>query len=163
VREADHEQSFMLKRRDVLKGGGALVVSFSLGGPLSEALAQGVPAAKPLTLEQVDSFIAIDPKGMVTCYSGKVDLGTGVRTALTQIVAEELDVPLRAVTVIQGDTALTPDQNVTFGSLSLQIGGMQVRQACAAAKIALFEEAAKRLGAKPEDLTVSDGVISAGG
>jgi nicotinate dehydrogenase subunit B len=154
---------FTPKRRDVLKGGGALIVSFSLARPLGEALAQGTTATKPVALDQVDSFIAIDPKGMVTCYSGKVDLGTGVRTALAQIVAEELDVPLRAVNVIQGDTALTPDQNVTFGSLSIQIGGMQVRQACAAAKVALFEEAAKRLGAKPEDLTVADGVISGGG
>ena len=98
---------------------------------------------------------------MVTIYSGKVDLGTGIRTALVQIAADELDVPLRAVTIVQGDTLLTPDQNVTFGSLSIQVGGMQLRQACAAARKALTEEAAKKLGTT--DLTVTDGVISGGG
>ncbi|MGP0092640.1 MAG: molybdopterin cofactor-binding domain-containing protein [Xanthobacteraceae bacterium] len=147
-------------RRDVLRGGGALVVGFSLARSIDSVLAQG-DAAKPVALDQVDSFLAIDAKGAVTVYSGKVDLGTGVRTALTQIAAEELDVPLASVTVVQGDTALTPDQNTTFGSLSIQIGGMQLRQACAAARNALFEDAAKRLGVAREDLTAADGVISA--
>ncbi len=148
-------------RRDVLKGGGALVVSFSLAGALGEALAQGA-AAKPLALTEVDSFLAIDPKGMVTLYTGKVDLGTGVSTALPQMVAEELDVPLRVIKLIQGDTALTPEQGSTWGSLTIQIGGMQLRNAAATARAALLDEAAKRLGAKKEDLKVVDGVVSAG-
>src|SRR6266480_6777448 len=148
-------------RRDILKGSGALVVSFSLTGALDESLAQGT-ASKPLALTEVDSFLAIDPKGVVTVYSGKVDLGTGVATALPQIVAEELDVPLRMIKLIQGDTALTPDQGTTWGSLSIQLGGMQLRNAAATAKAALLEEAAKRLDAKKEDLKVVDGVVSAG-
>jgi nicotinate dehydrogenase subunit B len=101
-------------RRDLLKGTGALVVSFSLVGTLDQTLAQG---AKPLALTEVDSFLAIDAKGEVTLYTGKVDLGTGVATALPQIVAEELDVPLNRIKLIQGDTALTPDQGTTWGSL----------------------------------------------
>ena len=68
---------------------------------------------------------------MVTIYSGKVELGTGMRTALTQIAADELDVPIANVDTIQGHTALTPDQGVTFGSLSIQVGGVQIRQAAA--------------------------------
>ncbi len=148
-------------RRDLLKGGGALVVSFSLAGTLDEAAAQGA-AAKPLALTEVDSFLAIDPKGVVTVYSGKVDLGTGVATALPQMVAEELDVPLGMIRLVQGDTALTPEQGSTWGSLSIQIGGMQLRNAAATAKAALLEEAAKRLGAKKDDLKVADGVVSAG-
>src|SRR6266849_4421284 len=148
-------------RRDLLKGGGALVVSFSLAGTLDEAAAQGA-AAKPLALTEVDSFLAIDPKGIVTVYSGKVDLGTGVATALPQMVAEELDVPLGMIRLVQGDTALTPEQGSTWGSLSIQIGGMQLRNAAATAKAALLEEAGKRLGAKKEDLKVADGVVSAG-
>ena len=146
-------------RRDVLKGGGALVVSFSLAGAPREAIAQG---AKPVTTTEVDSFLAIDAKGMVTVYSGKVDLGTGIATALPQMVAEELDVPLPRIKLIQGDTALTPDQGTTWGSLSIQIGGMQLRNAAATAKAALLDEAAKRLGAKKEELRVADGVVSAG-
>src|SRR2546425_10629446 len=140
-------------RRDVLKGGGALVVSFSLTGALGEALAQG---AKSLALTEVDSFLAIDAAGLVTLYSGKVDLGTGVATALPQMVADELDVPLDQVKLVQGDTALTPDQGTTWGSLSIQIGGMQLRNAAATAKAALLDEAAKRLGAKQDELKVVD-------
>src|SRR5262249_60059391 len=73
-------------RRSVLRGGGALVVSFSLDSYISEALAQGAaPPAKPLALTEVDSYLVIDAKGAVTLYSGKVDLGTGLETALSPI------------------------------------------------------------------------------
>ena len=75
---------FIPSRRDVLKSSGALVVSFSFGGPAREALAEDAVAPKPVALTALDSFLAIDSAGAVTIYSGKVDLGTGVRTALTQ-------------------------------------------------------------------------------
>ena len=150
-------------RRDMLKGGGALVVAFSFAGPIAEALAQGAAAAKPVALTEVDSFLSIDPKGLVTCYSGKVDLGTGIDTALRQIVAEELDVPLERVNLITGDTALTPEQGSTWGSLSIQVGGVQIRNAAATARDALLDEAAKRIGVAKTDLTIADGVISGGG
>ena len=66
------------------------------------------PAEKSVDADEVGSFIAIDGNGQVTLYSGKVELGTGVLTAITQIAAEELSVPFGRVTIIQGDTALTP-------------------------------------------------------
>ncbi len=150
-------------RRDMLKGGGALVVSFSLAPQLRAARAQGALAAKPVVLTEVDSFLSIDAKGLVKVYSGKVDLGTGVATALRQIVAEELDVPLASVDLVQGDSMLTPDQGKTWGSLTIQIGGMQLRNAAATAKGALIDEAAKRLGVEKAALRVSDGVVTAGG
>jgi nicotinate dehydrogenase subunit B len=152
---------FIPSRRDVLKSGGALIVSFSFADAIGEALAQG--GTKPLALTEVDAFLAIDAQGLVTVYSGKVDLGTGVSTALSQIVADELDVPLSRIKLIQGDTALTPDQGTTWASLTVQLGGMQLRNAAATARIALFEEASKRLGVKPEDLKVADGVVGGGG
>jgi nicotinate dehydrogenase subunit B len=155
-------QHFNPSRRDILRGGGALVVSFSLASPMLEALAQAGPAPKPLVLTEVDAFLAIDSKGMCTVYSGKVDLGTGVATALRQMAAEELDLPLDRVDLLQGDTALTPDQGTTWGSLSIQVGGVQIRQASAAARAALLDQAAKRLGAPRESLTVADGAISDG-
>jgi CO/xanthine dehydrogenase Mo-binding subunit len=161
MREGEAAMNIRASRRGLLKGGGALVVSFSLAGIIGETRAQGA-GTKPLALTEVDSFLAIDSKGKVTVYSGKVDLGTGVDTALRQIVAEELDVPLRVIDLIQGDTALTPEQGTTWGSLSIQIGGMQLRNAAATAKSALLEEASKRLAAKKEDLKVADGVISVG-
>ncbi len=152
-------------RREVLKAG-SLVVAFSLTGGAGIALAQqqkaAVPAAlaKPLMLTEVDSFLTIDADGAVTVYSGKVDLGTGVKTALTQIVADELDVPMSSVRIVQGDTLTTPDQGPTFGSLSIQIGGMQIRNAAALARTALLEAAAKRLNAKPEELSIENGVVT---
>src|SRR3954469_5823591 len=124
-----------ISRRDFLKTGGSLVVVFSLPGLVKHAivdstLADGA-ADKPVSLDRVESFLSIVADGKVTCYSGKVDLGTGVRTALMQIVADELTVPLERVELITGDTLLTPDQGPTYGSLAIQIGGMQIRQAAA--------------------------------
>jgi nicotinate dehydrogenase subunit B len=150
---------FNPSRRDLLKGGGALIVSFSLGG---ESLAQQAAAQRPLSIAEVDAFLAIDARGRVTVYSGKVDLGTGVRTALAQMAAEELDVPFGNVRIVEGDTALTPDQGTTWGSLTIQLGGVQIRNAAATARAALIEQAAKRLDAKPEELSVTNGVIRAG-
>jgi nicotinate dehydrogenase subunit B len=149
--------NIQISRRDALLGSGALIVSFSLAGSIGNAQA----GAKPLALTEVDSFLAIDKAGNVTVYSGKVDLGTGVTTALRQIVAEELDVPIGRIELIEGDTLLTPDQGTTWGSLTIQLGGMQLRQASAAARQALTAEAARKFGT--DQLTVTDGVISGGG
>lgn len=150
-------------RRDFLKGTGILIVSFSLPSPFNAAFAQsGTPAntnTKTVALDDVDAFLAIDSSGGVTLYSGKVDLGTGIGTAVTQIVAEELDVPFARVHVIEGDTALTPAQGKTWGSLSIQNGGMQIRQAAATARHALLQEAAKQLGVPAEDLIVEQGTV----
>jgi CO/xanthine dehydrogenase Mo-binding subunit len=154
---------FIPSRRHLLLGGGALVVSFSFAGSSGPAFAQAGAAAKTVAKDEVDAFLAIDTKGMVTVYSGKVDLGTGVPTALAQIVAEELDVALAKVDVITGDTALTPDQGTTSGSFSIQNGGVQLRQAAATARNALLIEAAKRLGVGKDDLTVVDGAIGKSG
>jgi CO/xanthine dehydrogenase Mo-binding subunit len=156
-------EHFIPSRRDFLKSGGALVVGFSFAGHSIAAFAEDSTATKPLALTSVDTFLAIDSASMVTVYSGKVDLGTGVQTALSQIVAEELDVPFRNVKIVQGDTALTPDQGPTFGSLSIQIGGVQIRNAAAMARNALFELSATRLGVKADELTITDGVVSGGG
>ena len=153
----------LASRREVLKGG-ALVVSFSwLGLPVGSVSQSAPEAGKPLALNEVDTFLSIDAKGLVTVFSGKVDLGTGVRTALTQIAADELDVPLNSVTIVQGDTALTPDQGPTFGSLSIQIGGTQIRNAAAAVRHALLELARVKLGVTLGDMTVQDGIVSGGG
>uniref|UniRef100_UPI00131E60A0 molybdopterin cofactor-binding domain-containing protein n=1 Tax=Beijerinckia sp. L45 TaxID=1641855 RepID=UPI00131E60A0 len=149
-----------IDRRSFLASTGSLVVAFAL--PPAASLADPLaPPSKTVAPDQVDGFIAIDAKGLVTLYSGKVDLGTGVRTAMTQIVAEELDVPMDRVTVIQGDTALTPDQGTSSGSLSIQKGGVQIRQAAATARASLLQMAATTLGAAPADLTIADGIITA--
>jgi nicotinate dehydrogenase subunit B len=147
-------------RRNFLKGAGALIVSFSVSGS-NPAFAQGAATAKTVSPDEVDGFLKIAHDGAVTLYSGKVDLGTGVRTAMTQIVAEELDVPLRAVGVIEGDTLLTPDQGTSSGSNSIQFGGVQIRQAAATARQALLQQAALALKVDASDLTVANGVVTA--
>jgi CO/xanthine dehydrogenase Mo-binding subunit len=156
------EDPISATRRDFFKTGGALVVTFSLGacttGP--RVAADQIAPPKTVALDQVDGFLAIDAKGHITVYSGKVDLGTGIQTAMTQIAAEELSVPLDHVTVIQGDTLLTPDQGVTFGSLSIQSGGMQIRQAAATARHALLAEGAAKLGVDKDTVAVRDGVVA---
>ena len=148
-----------ISRRETLLGSGALIVSFSLAGVAKEAIAQS--GAKPLVLTEVDSFLAIDKSGKVVVYSGKVELGTGVYTALQQIVADEIDVPMSRIEMIQGDTLLTPNQGPTWGSVTVQVGGMQLRQAAASARQVLLAEAAQKLGT--DQLTIADGVISGGG
>src|SRR5512143_517563 len=112
---------------------------------------------------QVDDWIAIEPDGAVTVFSGKVELGTGVKTALAQIVAEELDVPFDRIQMVMGDTALTPDEGYTAGSSTIRFGGFALRQASAEAHLALLELAADRLDAVIEELVVRAGVISVGG
>jgi len=148
-------------RRDFLKTSGALVVTFSLDHSLAHAAEKGKSRpAKTVAADQVDGFVAIDAKGNVTVFSGKVDLGTGVYTALTQIAADELYVSFEQVKIVQGDTALTPDQGNTWGSLTIQAGGVQIRQACATAREALLDQAAAKLGAARNELAVRDGIIS---
>ncbi|MCC7274194.1 MAG: xanthine dehydrogenase family protein molybdopterin-binding subunit [Alphaproteobacteria bacterium] len=151
-------------RRGFLATSGAIVVSFAAA---PAAAAMRPPAARPaaeahfktVALDQVDGFVAVDAAGNVTIFSGKVDLGTGVRTAITQIAAEELSVPLDRVRVVQGDTALTPDQGITWGSLTIQVGGMQIRQACATARELLVGRAAERLAVAREELTTRNGAV----
>jgi len=146
-------------RRQFLTASGALIVGFSVVRRIPPAFAQAAAGAKTVAAGEVDAFLAIAEDGVVSVYTGKVDLGTGVNTALSQIAAEELDVPLERVRLISGDTALTPDQGPTWGSLSVQVGGAQIRQAAATARRALLELAARRLGAAPGDLEVRYGVV----
>src|SRR5690349_17453189 len=99
-----------LSRRGILKmAAGALVVRFALGQSSSDA-------SKPLNPADVDSFIAVHADGSVTIYTSKVDVGTGLATAYRQTAAEELGIPVERFTVIEGDTALTPDHGGTGGS-----------------------------------------------
>src|ERR1700682_2139623 len=106
-----------LSRREFLKLGG-LVVSFAVPVRLAFAENVALPAsattAKTVAPDQVDGYLAVDRQGKVTVYSGKLDLGPGVRTAIAQIAAEELDVAIARISVIQGDTLLTPDQGPTY-------------------------------------------------
>ncbi|HEY1374550.1 MAG TPA: molybdopterin cofactor-binding domain-containing protein [Candidatus Binatia bacterium] len=151
-----------LSRRELLKAGGALIVSFNLFPSLDlfagEAQAPGMPDPT-----QLDSWIAVAKDGTVTVFTSKVELGTGIKTALAQIAAEELDVPLGRVRVDMGDTDKTIDQATTSGSRTIERAGPQIRQAAAAARKELLRLASERLSAPAEKLTVKDGVVSIAG
>ena len=107
----------LLSRRDLLRGAGCLIVGFSAAGRI---LAPGPAAAQDSGVpgDQLDSWIAIGQQGRVTAYTGKCELGQGLYTAQTQLIAEELAVPIDRVILIQCDTARTPDQGTTSGSQS---------------------------------------------
>ena len=143
-------------RRTFLKGTGALIVGFTL---IPSAARAQAARAKTVNAEEVDAYLAIGADGRVTVYTGKVDLGTGTRTALRQLAAEELDVRLNRIDLIEGDTALTPDQGATWGSLTISHGGLSIRQAAATARRELVVRAAQRLGLATDNLDVKDGVI----
>lgn len=157
----------VMTRRELLgaglRMGGALVVGFSLTGAAASACAAGAPSSgKAKDFGRVEAWLAVDRAGRVTLYSGHVELGTGVETAFTQMVAEELDVPVSAITVVQGDTLLTPDQGPTWGSLSVQVAGQQLRKAAACARRALLQRAARQLGVEASGLVVKDGMVTGG-
>nr|WP_315262738.1 molybdopterin cofactor-binding domain-containing protein [uncultured Limnohabitans sp.] len=148
-----------MQRRQFLQAGSGLVVSFSFAVP-SLGLAQADASAKSMVKTQVAAWLGVGADGRVTVYSGKVDLGTGVRTALMQMVAEELDVNFNRIDMVMGDTLTTLDQGQSAGSLSLQNGGSTLRQAAASARQALLASAAARWQVNASDLVVSDGVIA---
>lgn len=149
-----------VSRRDFLKSTGVLVVGFSfIGARVLDASTGAMPSAAP-PASQLDSWLAIGADNSITVFCGKVELGTGVSTALRQIVAEELDAPFERITWIQGDSDRTVDQGSTVGSQSVKRGGAQLRQAAAEARAALLELASAKLGAPAASLVVADGVIS---
>jgi CO/xanthine dehydrogenase Mo-binding subunit len=159
------EDSPALSRRAMLIGTGALVVS--VGAPLGldaltgidAALAQG--ARPPLLPDQLSSYIAVNADGSVSAFFGKMDMGQGLFVAIGQMVAEELDVPFKAVTVHMGDTASSVNQGGASGSTGIQYGGRQMRIAAAEARRVLVEMAAGKLGLPEDQLTVTDGVVHA--
>ena len=110
-----------------------------------------------------ETFLLIDETGTVTGFHGHVDLGTGLRTALTQIIAEELDVLPDQVRLVMGDTRTTPNQGPTIASESIQVAAVPLRRAAAQARAILLSHAAEIWQCRPDELTVVDGrVIQAG-
>jgi nicotinate dehydrogenase subunit B len=154
-----------VSRRSLLKAGGALVVS--IGTPVAldtvlgigDAFAQGTKP--PLAPDQLSSYIAVSADGTVSAFFGKMDMGQGLFVAIGQMVAEELDVPFKAVTVIMGDTATSVNQGGASGSTGIQNGGKQMRMAAAEARRVLVDMAAAKLALPFEALTVTDGVVHA--
>ena len=146
-------------RREFTAGIGAIVVAFSIDPKL--ALTQQA-APLPGSLAQnrmLDAWIRINTDGTATIFPGKVELGQGIITALTQIAAEELDLSLGRVRVLTTDTSYSPNEGVTSGSQSIEYGGTALRLASAEVRGILLDLAAKRFGVSADTLTVADGTI----
>ena len=142
-----------ISRRGILKmAAGALVVRFALGQSTGDA-------SKSLDPSEVDSFIAIHADGSVTIYTSKVDVGTGLATAFRQTAAEELGIPVERFTVIEGDTALTPNHGGTGGSSGIPRGAADIRRAAATARQALLDLGAKQLNQPAAELTIAGGDV----
>jgi len=149
-----------MKRRTLLKGSGALIVSFAL--TRSELFGQAVATLVGNPSKEVDGWLAIAADGSVTAFTGKCELGQGLYTAQTQLVAEELCVPIDRVKLIQCQTGTTPDQGVTSGAQShpQNFNHSNLALAGATAREALLLMASKHLGAPVDQLSVRDGVVS---
>src|SRR6267154_2255925 len=103
---------------------------------------------------RLSQWLRVHRDGTVSIYSGKVEIGQGILTALAQIAAEELGIALERIRMVAADTSVSPDEGVTSGSLSIQDSGAALRRACAHARALLLERAAERLGASVGDLKV---------
>ncbi|MGZ8262970.1 MAG: molybdopterin cofactor-binding domain-containing protein [Burkholderiales bacterium] len=151
-------------RRRFLQSAGALVVAFSWAAPSTLAQQTQKPRL-PGSLQSnrmLDGWLRIKADGSVTVFTGKVELGQGILTALAQIASDELDVAYDRIQMVSADTSRSPDEGMTAGSLSVENSGTALRYACAEARALLVAAASKRLGVPVEQLTVAEGVVSAG-
>lgn len=156
-----------LSRRAVLRGTGALILAFSLSGRAfaqtetgaSATPLRGLPGSLDAT-PRLDAWIRIAPDGNATIFTGKAELGQGIRTALLQVAAEELKLPLSRLDLITADTGRTPNEGYTAASHSVQDSGTAIRNAAAQVREILIGEAARRSGVSRADLTARDGVVT---
>ena len=159
-----HEKEF--SRKTFLKGGGALVVGFSMLGALGgKASAADSPFASnaPTDLSQVDSFIVIHADNTASIMTGGGEHGTGTSTGWLMLAGEELDMDMSQLTFVNVDTRITPINVATNSSLGTKQIGPQVRAAAAYAKQTLLGLASTQLGVPVASLSVSRGVISGAG
>jgi nicotinate dehydrogenase subunit B len=139
-----------LRRADYLEPFGTLAVV----RPAAPGASLDAAAA-----DDLEPFILVRASGEVVAFNGHVDLGTGIRTALAQIVAEELDVSFERVAMVLGDSAVTPDQGPTIASETIQLSAKPLQSAAAQARCFLVDRAAAIFGIAAESLTVDDGVV----
>lgn len=152
-----------LSRRDFLAASGALIVAFSL--TRSSALLAQKGAKLPGSLDtnpMLDSWIRIGADGSITVFTGKAELGQGVKTALLQIAAEQLYVQPQRIHLITADTRQTPDEGYTAGSNSMKDSGTAIMNAAAQVREILIARASERLGVAADRLKAQDGAVVTG-
>jgi isoquinoline 1-oxidoreductase len=158
--DADASYRFALGRRDMLKlvGGGVLIGVFL--DPVARAQESGrTGRGSDETPQDVAAWVHVDETGAVSVFTGKAELGQNIRTSLSQAVADELRVPLDAVTLVMADTERTPYDAGTFGSRTTPQMAPQLRRASAAARLAILDLAASRWGVEATALEAADGRV----
>ena len=146
-----------LTRAQLLTKSGVLLIVDQIQPPSGPVAKGGVPVIKP---QELALFIAVNDDGKVYGFNGHVDLGTGIRTSLAQIVAEELDLTLDQVCMVLGDTDSAPNQGATIASATIQISAIPLRNAAAEARRFLLARAARRLAVAADTLRIDSGVVS---
>ena len=154
----NNRRSFLKQTGSLLIGFNLLPLSFCSSNPVQDFLTEDLPFEVDRNL--VDAWIRIDADGSVTVLTGKLELGQGIKTALMQIAAEELDVDMSRVDIIIADTGRTANERVTAGSGSIEGSGTAIRNAAAEARSILMKLAAEELKLSTSELTVEDGVVS---
>lgn len=148
---------FDLGRRDFFKVlGGGLVVCVASGRLAAQESGDG---GRRQVSETLDSWLHIGETGQVTVFTGKVEVGQNIRTSLAQQVSEELRVPVSTITMVMGDTDLTPYDMGTFGSRSTPQMGTQLRKVAASARAVLTQMAAERWHTDEANLLAAEGTI----
>ncbi len=148
-------------RRDFLKSAGVMLIGFTAAVKAPKLSAQSAATSPIVDPTQVDSWVAIGADESITCYTGKVELGQGMRTVQYQLIAEELFVSMSKINLIMGITGVTPDQGSTSGSQSTltELGTAGLRTALDTARDALLLLAAEQLDTTTDQLYMQDGVV----
>ncbi|WP_208509397.1 molybdopterin cofactor-binding domain-containing protein [Variovorax paradoxus] len=150
-----------ISRRTAGKLLGGIVIAFSMIDRFAAAEVAPPLGGSLKANPRLESWIRIQPDGTVTVFSGKAELGQGILTALSQIVAEELDVAVGRIRISGASTVAGPDERYTYGSQSIELSGEALRRAAAEARGLLLDAAAQSLGQPVQALTVRDGTIAA--
>ncbi|MBC9796365.1 molybdopterin cofactor-binding domain-containing protein, partial [Sinomicrobium weinanense] len=149
-------------RRNFIKTAGSLTIGFSLGGiPLFPGVfsCSGEIPDTTRSSSSVNAWLEILPNGNLRVFTGKIEIGQGIRTAIAQVAAEELNMDMEKIEVVLADTDRTPNESYTSGSRSIESSAMSVRHAAAYARQKLLDLAAKRLNTSTDDLWIKNGKV----
>ncbi len=144
-------------RRDFLQISGAGIFIFFALGKVNATIQRRRGRDYP---SDINAYLKIDSDGLVSCFTGKIEMGQGIITSLAQMLAEELDVSLASVEMVMGDTALCPYDGGTTGSRSTKYFGPPLRKAAAQARAVLLQMASEQLNTSLNNLEIENGIIT---
>lgn len=151
-------------RRNFLKNMGCFSLGFSImGSGCWAATEETIKKFNPPDESEINAWLQVLENGKVKVLTGKLELGQGIRTAIMQVAAEELNTDMELVGINMAETEVTPDEGYTAGSRSIETSAMSVRQAAACARESLIKIAADKMKIKPARLILENGKVRGGG